>query len=92
MMSIHFDPVKAASNLQKHGVHFAEAEIVLQDQMALTIEDPDSAGEQRWITMGTDSMERILLVVYTYRTDQIRVFSVSKASRQEREKYHAQIL
>jgi len=92
MMSIHFDLVKAASNLQKHGVHFAEAEIVLQDQMALTIEDPDSAGEQRWITMGTDSMGRILLVVYTHHSDQIRVISVRKASRQEREKYYAQIL
>ena len=44
MMSIQFDPVKAASNLQKHGVHFSEAEMVLQDQMALTIEDPDAAG------------------------------------------------
>ena len=63
MMSIHFDPVKAAINLQKHGVHFAEAEMVLQDQMALTIEDPDTAGEQRWITMGADSMARILVVV-----------------------------
>ena len=92
MMSIHFDPVKAAINLKKHGVHFAEAEMVLQDQMALTIEDPDTAGEQRWITMGADSMARILLVVYTYRIDQARVISVRKASRQEREKYHAQIL
>jgi uncharacterized DUF497 family protein len=92
MMGIHFDPAKAASNLQKHGVHFSEAEMVLQDQLALTIEDPDAAGEQRWITMGTDSMGRILLVVYTYRSDQIRVISVRKASRQEREKYHAQIL
>ena len=92
MMSIHFDPVKAAINLQKHGVHFAEAEMVLRDQMALTIEDPDTAGEQRWITMGADSMARILLVVYTYRSDQARVISVRKASRQEREKYHAQIL
>jgi len=92
MMSIHFDPVKAAINLQKHGIHFAEAEMVLQDQMALTIEDPDTAGEQRWITMGADSMARILLVVYTYRSDQARVISVRKASRQEREKYHAQIL
>ena len=91
-MTIEFDPIKAASNLQKHGVHFAEAEMVLQDQMALTIEDPDTAGEQRWITMGADSMARILLVVYTYRSDQARVISVRKASRQEREKYHAQIL
>jgi uncharacterized DUF497 family protein len=91
-MGIHFDPVKAASNLQKHGVHFSEAEMVLQDPVALTIEDPDAVNEQRWITMGMDSTGRILVVVYTYRSDQIRIISIRKASRQEREKYHAQSL
>ena len=91
-MTIEFDPIKAASNLQKHGVHFAEAEMVLQDPLALTIEDPDAVNEQRWITMGMDSTGRILVVVYTYRSDQIRIISIRKASRQEREKYHAQSL
>ena len=91
-MTIEFDPIKAASNLQKHGVHFAEAEMVLQDPTALTIEDPDAVNEQRWITMGMDSTGRILVVVYTYRSDQIRIISIRKASRQEREKYHAQSL
>ena len=91
-MTIEFDPIKAASNLQKHGVHFAEAEMVLQDPRALTIEDPDAVNEQRWITMGMDLTGRILLVVYTYRSDQIRIISIRKPSRQEREKYHAQNL
>ena len=91
-MTIEFDPIKAASNLQKHGVHFSEAEMVLQDPLALTIEDPDAVNEQRWITMGIDLTGRILLVVYTYRSDQIRIISIRKASRQEREKYHAQSL
>jgi uncharacterized DUF497 family protein len=91
-MTIEFDPIKAVSNLQKHGVHFAEAEMVLQDPMALTIEDPDTVHEQRWITMGMDLTGRILLVVYTYRSDQIKIISIRKASRQEREKYHAQSL
>jgi uncharacterized DUF497 family protein len=91
-MTIEFDPIKAASNLQKHGVHFADAEMVLQDPRALTIEDPDAVNEQRWITMGMDLTGRILLVVYTYRSDQIRIISIRKASRQEREKYHAQNL
>jgi uncharacterized DUF497 family protein len=91
-MAIEFDPFKASSNLQKHGVHFAEAEIVLQDPKALTIEDPDAVNEQRWITMGMDATGRILVAVYTYRSDQIRIISIRKASRQERVKYHAEIL
>lgn len=46
-MQFEFDPVKAHSNLQKHGVSFAHAEQALRDDRAVTIEDPDAMGEQR---------------------------------------------
>ncbi len=51
-MSIEFDPAKARSNLRKHGVSFAHSEQVLRDPAAVTIEDPDAAGEQRLLTLG----------------------------------------
>lgn len=35
------DPVKAADNLRKHGVPFAEAASVFLDASALTFSDPD---------------------------------------------------
>ena len=50
-MSIEFDPAKARANQRKHGVSFAHAEQALRDPMALTIEDPDSRSERRFITM-----------------------------------------
>ena len=50
-MSIEFDPAKAKTNLRKHGVGFAHAEQALRDPMAFTIEDPDSRGEQRFVTL-----------------------------------------
>ena len=50
-MSIEFDPAKAKTNLRKHGVGFAHAEQALRDPKAFTIEDPDSRGEQRFVTL-----------------------------------------
>lgn len=50
-MDVDWDPRKAAENLQKHGVDFADAVIALEDKCALTIEDKDHH-EQRFKTLG----------------------------------------
>lgn len=55
-MAIEFDPAKAAQNLRKHRVSFSDAEQVLHDERALTIEDPDAEGEPRFITLGMDAL------------------------------------
>jgi uncharacterized protein len=88
-VDIEFDPAKAASNLAKHKVSFSHAEQALRDPMAVTIEDPDAEGEQRFITLGTDSLGRVLVVVHTPRGERIRLISARRASRGEREHYHA---
>jgi uncharacterized DUF497 family protein len=88
-MDVEFDPDKARSNLRKHNVSFAHAEQVLRDPLALTIEDPDSQGELRFVTLGLDALGRVLVVVHTPRGDRIRIISARKASAGEAEKYHA---
>ena len=88
-MSIEFDPVKARTNLRKHGVSFAHAEQALLDPMAFTIEDPDSRGEQRFVTLGIDSLGRVLVVIHTQRDERTRLISARKASRGEADQYHA---
>ena len=88
-MEVEFDPDKARSNLKKHKVSFAHAEQVLRDPMALTIEDPDSEGEVRFVTLGMDALGRVLVVVHTPRGDRVRIISVRKASAGEAEHYHA---
>lgn len=88
-MTIEFDPSKARANLRKHGVGFAHAEQALRDAMALTIEDPDSRGEQRFVTLGMDALGRVLVVVHTQRGERTRVISARKASRGEADRYHA---
>ena len=88
-MSFEFDPAKAKVNLRKHGASFAHAEQALRDPMALTIEDPDSRGEQRFITLGLDSLGRLLVVIHTQREERTRLISARKASRGEADRYHA---
>lgn len=82
-----WDPAKALVNLKKHGVDFADAVAVFEDEQALTIPDPTAISEQRFITLGLDFLGRLLVVVYTYRGDAIRIISARKASARERKAY-----
>lgn len=83
-----WDPRKAEANLRTHGVSFAEAVTVLEDDLALTREDPDSASEPRFVTLGLSSLGNRLVVVYTYREPEaIRLISAWKANKRQREAY-----
>lgn len=82
-MNVVWDAAKAKSNLQKHGIDFSDAEAVLTDPLALTREDGDAEGEGRFVTLGTDAVGRLAVVVYSYRDDAIRLISARKATRNE---------
>ena len=88
-MAIEFDPAKAKANLRKYRVSFAHAEQALRDPMALTIADPGSRSEQRFVTLGSDSLGRVLVVIHTQRDERTRLISARKASRGEADRYHA---
>jgi uncharacterized DUF497 family protein len=60
---VEWDPRKAAANLKKHGVDFADAATVLYDDRAITIRD-DHPGEERYVAIGLDAVARTLVVVY----------------------------
>jgi len=85
-MDYQWDPQKASKNYGKHRISFADAVAVLADHKALTIED-DYPDEERYITIGADAFGRILVVVYTYRNDSIRIISARKANARERKQY-----
>jgi uncharacterized DUF497 family protein len=46
-----WDPGKARLNVRKHGISFADAVASLEDEGALTMRDPFSDDEERWVTM-----------------------------------------
>jgi len=85
---VEWDLEKAAANLLKHKVRFADAVAVLEDEMALTIED-DNGPEVRFVTLGMDVSGRILVVAYTWRDNDIRIISARKANQSERKQYES---
>jgi hypothetical protein len=87
VVSCEWDPAKARANFVKHGVGFADAVTALEDEMALTMRDPYSEDEERWITLGRDGVGRILVVVYTWRGENARLISARMATARETEQY-----
>ena len=87
-MKIEWDCVKAASNLKRHGIDFADAATVLNDDLAISIRD-ESCGEERFVTLGMDALGRVLVVVYTWRQDRIRIISARRATPGERRRYES---
>ena len=86
-MKIEWDPVKARINLKQHRIGFPDAEVALFDPLAMTREDDDAEGERRFVTIGTDANGRVVVVVYTYRGENIRIISARKATAAERRGY-----
>ncbi|MGE5306184.1 MAG: BrnT family toxin [Alphaproteobacteria bacterium] len=83
-MRFEWDPAKAAANLRSHRVSFAEAVTVLEDEFALTREDPDAVKESRFVTLGLSNLGHLLVVVYAYREpDTIRIISAWKANKRQ---------
>ena len=87
-MDFEWDHHKAAANLRKHGIDFADAATVLHDERALTLRD-DHAAEKRFVSLGMDAPGRLLVVVFTWRGDVARLISARKATRRERNQYEA---
>ena len=85
-MDYEWDPKKAVSNVKKHNVRFADAVTVFTDDRAMTIDD-SQASEERHITLGMGALGRILVVVYTWRGDRIRIISARHATPSERKQY-----
>ncbi len=86
-MTATFDPRKDAANLKKHGVSLAEADGVLSDLLAVTIEDQTAEGEQRFVTLGANTFGSLRVVVWTHRNDDVRIISVRKPTPKERRTY-----
>ncbi len=87
-MRIEWDRAKAEANQRRHSVSFAEAATVLNDDFALTREDPDAVSEQRFVSLGMSATGALLVIVYTHREpDTYRLISSWKASRPQRTQY-----
>ena len=86
-MKVVWDTKKAVANIRNHGIEFSHAATVLDDPMAVTIEDTRH-GEQRFVTVGADILGRVLVAVYVYSgEEEIRLISARRATPKERRIY-----
>lgn len=86
-VTTNFDPKKDAANSKKHGVSLSEGDGVLNDSLALTVEDDAAEGEQRYVTIGMNLFGSLMVVVYTPLGGGSRFISVRKAEPKERRNY-----
>lgn len=88
-MIYEWDPKKADENLKRHKISFDEATSLFTDPFALTFDDPaHSVDEQRYITIGTSSTQRILFLSHADRgEDHVRIISARSATPTEAHAY-----
>ncbi len=86
-MEFRWDRHKAAANLQKHDVDFADAVGIFEDTYALTLREEAHPTESRFVTTGQDFLGRIVTVVYAFRGDDCRIISARQATPVERKEY-----
>ena len=87
-MDYEWDEQKAARNLEKHGISFADAATVFDDPLYVDFYDPDhSSGEQRYLVIGMSREGHLVIVSYTERNDVIRLISAREVTSAERKAY-----
>ena len=90
-MKFEWNPKKAEHNVKKHGVTFEEASTVFGDPLAATVPDlSHSAEENRFVTMGQSTENRLVVVAHIDRGEQVRIISARLATRRERRKYESE--
>jgi uncharacterized protein len=87
-MNFEWDPRKAENNLRKHGVSFGEAVTIFNDELSITVYDPDhSREEDRYITIGWSNRGRLIMVSHTDRNNRARIISARELTQSERKAY-----
>lgn len=80
-----FDPDKSASNLEKHGISFLEAQRLWESPVH-EFPSPIDSGEDRWLVAGVIDDKNWTAVV-TYRDKATRIISVRRSRKKEVEDY-----
>jgi uncharacterized DUF497 family protein len=83
-VSAEFDPKKNAANIKRHGVSLSEGDGVLNDPLALTVEDDAADGEQRFVTIGRNAFGSLMVVIHTPRGSGSRIIAEGRSQRAEK--------
>lgn len=87
-MKFEFDAQKSASNQQKHGIDFIEAQLLWDDWDLLEIPAKTIEDESRCLVIAKIG-QRHWSAVITYREDVIRIISVRRSREKEVDYYES---
>jgi hypothetical protein len=93
LYNFEWDLYKAKENVAKHKVGFERAAEIFMDPLAISLyAEEHSDAEDRWVTIGRDLSENVLVVIHTFQEEDtntavIRVISARKATRKEAKQY-----
>ena len=85
-MEFEWDEAKRQSNLEKHGVDFVDAALVLADAPLFLEDARRDYGEQRCLAFG-EMNGLIFVVAFTLRDGAFRIISARRANARERRFY-----
>jgi uncharacterized DUF497 family protein len=91
--NFEWNPNKAQSNIEKHGITFEEAATVFLDILHISVfDDEHSEYEERWITLGKNSNDHLIVVIHTFEEHNeqkatLRIISARKATKHEQKQY-----
>ncbi|OJW53441.1 MAG: hypothetical protein BGO67_01715 [Alphaproteobacteria bacterium 41-28] len=87
-MEFEWDSKKNKNNIEKHGIDFADAALIFDEDMLVYEDVREDYGEKRFCGIGV--LEKIeIFVSYTLRGEKVRIISARKARKDERQKYSA---
>jgi uncharacterized DUF497 family protein len=89
-VAFEWDDAKNRINFAKHGLDFADAELVLAGLCVTFVDNRFEYGEDRFITLGLLA-GRLLTIAHAPRGEATRIISMRKANRREQKIYQKRL-
>ena len=85
-MDFEFGAAKSRANHEKHGINFVEAQQLWEDEDRLEV-PARTEDEPRYVLIAALG-QKLWSVIFTYRQGRVRLISVRRARKEERELYY----
>ncbi len=89
-MRFEWDAAKNRSNFAKHGLDFADAELVFTGPCVTFVDDRFDYAEERFVTLGLLA-GRLVAIAHAPRDEATRIISMRKANRREQKIYQKRL-
>lgn len=90
IVKYEWDEAKRQSNLQRHGIDFADVEGLFESETVTILDDRFEYGEQRFVSFGLLD-GRVVVIAHTETDEVIRIISARKATKREESSYFKEI-